>query len=48
MEQAAKEGNFMCWDDIQARAGVSKTVMEALDSMGPLEGIPKSLQISFF
>ena len=48
LEEAAKEGNFMCWDDIQSRAGVSKTVMEALDSMGALEGIPKSLQISFF
>lgn len=48
MEEAAKDGNFMCWDDIQARAGVSKTVMEALDSMGALEGIPKSLQMSFF
>ena len=48
MEEAAKEGNFMCWDDIQSRAGVSKTVMEALDSMGALEGIPKSLQMSFF
>ncbi len=48
LEAAAKEGNFMCWDDLQSRAGVSKTVMEALDAMGALEGLPKSLQISFF
>ncbi len=48
MEVAAAQGEFMCWDEIQSRAGVSKTVMEALDSMGALEGIPKSMQMSFF
>jgi DNA polymerase-3 subunit alpha (Gram-positive type) len=48
MEQAAAQGEFMSWDDIQARAGVSKTVMEALETMGALNGIPKSLQMSLF
>jgi DNA polymerase-3 subunit alpha (Gram-positive type) len=48
MEQAAAQGEFMSWDDIQARAGVSKTVMEALETMGALAGIPKSLQMSLF
>lgn len=48
MAEAAAQGEFMSWDDIQSRAGISKTVMEALDDMGTLEGIPKSLQMSFF
>ena len=48
MEEAAKGGEILSWDDLQARAGVSKTVIEALAGMGALDHIPKSMQMSLF
>ena len=48
LENAAKEGEFYSRDDIRTRAGISKTVMQSLDDMGALEGIPESMQMSFF
>ena len=35
-------------DDLQQRAGISKSVMETLDACGALEGLPQSTQMSFF
>ncbi len=45
---AVADGPFMSWDEVQSRTGVTKTVMEALESMGALKDIPKSMQMSFF
>ena len=45
---AVADGPFMSWDEVQARTGVTKTVMEALEGMGALKDIPKSMQMSFF
>ena len=42
------EGDYMSRDDLQQRAGISKSVMETLDSCGALEGLPQSTQMSFF
>ena len=42
------EGEYMSRDDLQQRAGISKSVMETLDACGALEGLPQSTQISFF
>jgi len=48
LEDAASKGRFFSWEDIQDRAGVSKTVLEALDEVHALDGIPKAMQMSFF
>ncbi|MBQ5823556.1 MAG: PolC-type DNA polymerase III [Clostridia bacterium] len=42
------EGEFMCVDELQRRAGVSSSVINALREAGALEGIPESMQISLF
>lgn len=42
------EGAFMSIDDFQRRAGVSKTVINALLDAGALRGLPQSTQMSFF
>ncbi len=42
------EGEFMCVDEFQRRAGVSSSVINALREAGALEGIPESMQISLF
>ena len=42
------DGEYMSRDDLQQRAGVSKSVMETLDSCGALEGLSQSTQMSFF
>ena len=41
-------GEYMSREDLQQRAGVSKSVIEALDRCGALEGLPQSTQMSFF
>ncbi len=48
LAEEAKKGQFYSWDDIQARTGVSKTVMASLEELGALDNVPKSMQISFF
>jgi DNA polymerase III alpha chain len=42
------DGEYMSRDDLQQRAGVSKSVIESLDECGALEGLPQSTQMSFF
>nr|MCR5485156.1 PolC-type DNA polymerase III [Clostridiales bacterium] len=42
------EGPYLSQDDIQRRAGVSKSVVTALEEAGALEGIPRSRQMSLF
>ena len=47
-KKAAKEGEFLSWDDIREKTSVSKTVMETLGELGALRDIPKSRQMSLF
>lgn len=42
------QGPYMSREELQQRAGVSKSVMETLDACGALEDLPESTQISFF
>lgn len=48
LENAAKEGEFLSWDDIRERTSISKTVVETLGELGALREIPKSRQMSLF
>lgn len=41
-------GDFLSYDDLMARAGVGKSVCEALKNAGALGDMPKSNQISLF
>lgn len=42
------EGDFISKDDLQRRAGVSKSVIASLEETGALDGMPDSTQMSFF
>ncbi len=42
------QGEFISVEDFQIRAGVSKTVITALEEAGAFESLPKSTQITFF
>ena len=45
----ARNGDaYMSVEDLMARAGISKSVVEMLDNCGALDGLPKTQQISFF
>ncbi len=46
--QAAKEGKFMCIDDLQLRAKIGKSTTEMLSKFGCLDGMSQSNQISLF
>ncbi|MEG1027465.1 MAG: hypothetical protein RSE07_02145, partial [Oscillospiraceae bacterium] len=46
--EASTQGKYISVDEIISKSGVSKTVIEGLDSVGALEGIPKTSQITFF
>ena len=46
--KAREEGEFFSQDDVQMRAGVSKTLMETLGQMGAFGDLPASAQMSFF
>lgn len=49
--EAAKddgEGEYLSVEDITRRAGVSSAVIESLRSLGALEGLPESSQMSLF
>lgn len=48
LQAAGKQGRYVSVDELQSRAGVSKAVIELLDRMGSLEGLPKTAQMSFF
>ncbi len=44
----AGTGPFMTVEDLGARTGVSKTVIEILEASGALKDIPRTAQLSFF
>lgn len=46
--KAREEGEFFSREDVQMRAGLSKTLMETLTDMGAFGDLPASAQISFF
>ncbi|MGI6030538.1 MAG: PolC-type DNA polymerase III [Eubacteriales bacterium] len=45
---AREEEPFATQEDLRLRAKVSKTILEVMDQMGILEGIPKTSQLSLF
>ena len=46
--EAAKQGKFMSKEDIRIRAKVSKTILEDMDELGLLDGLPDTNQYDFF
>jgi DNA polymerase-3 subunit alpha (Gram-positive type) len=46
--QACQEGEFLSIEDLQSRSRVSKTVIEILDGLGCLKGLPETNQLSLF
>jgi DNA polymerase-3 subunit alpha (Gram-positive type) len=48
LQEAAAQGEFISQDELVARSGVSKAVVEALREVGALDGLPESSQISLF
>ena len=48
LQEAGKKGKYISMDEISTRTGASKAVIEMMDEVGVLKGIPKSSQLSFF
>lgn len=48
LQQAGTGGSYISVDEVQSRAGVSKSIIELLDQIGALNGLPKTAQTSFF
>ena len=48
IEAEAKKGKFLSKDDFRERTKVSKTIIDLLEELGVLGGIPESNQISLF
>ncbi|MCZ2258787.1 PolC-type DNA polymerase III [Sporosarcina sp. G11-34] len=46
--EARKDGEFLSKEDFQQRGRVSKTVVEYMDTLGCLEGMPDANQLSLF
>ncbi|MER2105605.1 MAG: PolC-type DNA polymerase III [Solibacillus sp.] len=46
--EARKEGEFLSKEDLQKRGRVSKTLIEYMDELGCLEGMPDANQLSLF
>jgi DNA polymerase-3 subunit alpha (Gram-positive type) len=46
--EAAKAGDFISCDDLQARSGISKSVLESLRQLGSLDDLPSTSQMTFF
>ncbi|MBQ0059198.1 MAG: PolC-type DNA polymerase III, partial [Lachnospiraceae bacterium] len=48
VEREAKKGKFLSKDDFRNRTKVSKTIIELMEQLGILTGMPESNQISLF
>jgi len=48
IEEAKKDGQFMCIDELQQRGKVGKSVIELLKKFGCLDGMTQSNQMSLF
>lgn len=48
LHQACQEGPFLSIEDMQSRSRASKTVVEILDGLGCLTGLPATNQLSLF
>ena len=48
IEEAKKDGEFMCIDELQQRAKIGKSVTELLKKFGCLDGMTQSNQMSLF
>lgn len=48
IEEAKKDGEFMCIDELQQRGKIGKSVTELLKKFGCLEGMSQSSQMSLF
>jgi len=46
--EAREDGQFLSKEDLRKRAKLSKTIVETLDTMKCLEGLPDENQLSFF
>ena len=45
---ARNEGPYISCDDLQARSGVSKAIIESLEQLGATNGLAKTSQMSLF
>lgn len=48
LQEAGTKGDYISVDEVQTRSGVSKSVIETLDQIGSLNGLPRTAQTSFF
>lgn len=48
LQEAAKEGEFMSKEDIRVRGKVSKTILDDMEALGLLKGLPETNQYDFF
>ena len=48
IEEAKKDGEFMCIDELQQRSKIGKSVTELLKKFGCLDGMSQSSQMSLF
>ena len=48
LQEAREDGPYISVDDLQARSKVTKAVMETLQSVGALNGLPASSQMTLF
>lgn len=48
LQEAAKDGEFMSKEDIRVRGKVSKTILDDMEALGLLAGLPDTNQYDFF
>ena len=48
LQKAAKDQRFVSVDEVQARSGVSRAVIDLLDQTGAFGDLPKTAQVTFF